>query len=122
MKRTNVGGNPGEDDLALAGITDGFSESSIVPSINLAIPSDQWRLGVQFRDFLRQRPVGTRLSTGGQDNGQIKELGDGGVGNDVVPKFGRLIISDLIAISLLDRSTSHLHLRCETVRPADRLQ
>lgn len=39
-KRTNVSGNPSEDDLTLPCVTNGFSEFGIIPSVDLTIASN----------------------------------------------------------------------------------
>ena len=100
-KRTNVGGDPGQDDLALARVTNSLSEFGVIPSIDLAVPSDHWRLRMHFRDLLGQRPVWARLSAGRQNDGKVEKLGNGGVGDDIVSELGRFIIPDLGSISRL---------------------
>ncbi len=95
-RRTNVSGNSGQDDLALSRVTNSLSEVRIIPSIDLTVPSDYWGVRVHFGDFLRQRSVRACLSACGEHNRNVKELGHGGVGDDVIPEFGRFKVPDLV--------------------------
>jgi hypothetical protein len=90
---TNIGGDTGDENLLLSSGLDSISKVGVVPSIDLAVAFDKGRIGVHFQNLLRERTVGTGLSTGGHDCGKVENLAHGGVGKDVGPELVRLDVA-----------------------------
>lgn len=95
-RRTNVCGNACEDNLTFACSSYGVSELSIVPGVDFTVALDVGRMGGQLEDFFRKGTVGALLGTSGQDNWQIEEFGNRGVGDDVVSELCGIIVPSLI--------------------------
>lgn len=94
-RRTNVGGDACEDDLAFVCSSHSSSKVGIVPGIDFTVALDVGRIGGQLKDFLREGTVGALLGTGGQDDWQIEEFGNRSVGNDVVSELGWIVVPSL---------------------------
>jgi len=91
--RTDVRGNTAEDNLCFARGFDGGAKLGVVPGVDFALALDERGVGIHLDDLRRDLSVGTRVCRGGHNDGQIKELADGGVGNDVLPEEGRVKVS-----------------------------
>lgn len=72
-----------------------FSEFGIVPGVDFAVALYVGCISGQLEDFFRKGTVGALLGTSGQDNWQIEEFGNRGMGDDIVSEFGWIIISSL---------------------------
>ena len=95
--RTDVRRDAGKDDLAFILRTHGSSKVGIVPCVYFAVSLDQRCVRIQGDDFFRQGAVGSRLRARSEDDGDVEDLGDGGVGDDVVSENCRIVIADLRA-------------------------
>lgn len=94
-KRTNIGGDAGQDHLAFARGSYRGSEVRIVPRVDFAVTLDVGRIGRQLEDFLGKGTVRACLGTRGQDNWQVEQFGNRGVGDDVVSELGWVIVPSL---------------------------
>lgn len=94
-ERTNVGCDACKNDLAFTRGLNGISELGIVPGVDFAVAFDVGGIGVELDNFLGEGAVGTSFGTGGEDNWEVEELGNGSVRDDVVSKFRGGVVTDL---------------------------
>lgn len=72
----DIGGDAGHDDLLAAGFLDGFYEVGVLPRVDLAGTLDDGRIGEE-RDHLGEfGTVGAIIRAGGDDGGDVVDLGE----------------------------------------------
>ena len=84
-----------EDDLRFVLRLDSVAELGVVPGIAFAVAADQRGVGVHADDFLGEEAVGAALGGGGEDDGDVEEAGDAGVGDHVVAVLDHVEVADL---------------------------
>lgn len=97
----DVGGDASDDDLAPPRRADLLPKLGVVPGVDLALALDEGGVWVHVQDLLGQGAVGARLGGGGEDDWEVEELAEGGVGEEVVaveggvPVAGDVVEADL---------------------------
>lgn len=80
----HLGDNPAKDNLRLICSPHSVSKLLVIPSVDLAVTFNQWCGRVHVKNFLRKRPVGACLGAGGEDRGEVKNISESSVCEDVV--------------------------------------
>ena len=76
------------DNLRLVGGSDSVTELLVIPGIDFALALHEGRVGEHLEDLLGQGTVGTGVGGGGQDDGEVEDFAEGGVGEHLVAVEG----------------------------------
>ena len=72
---TNISRDSSKDDLALILCAHRRSKVGVVPCVDFAVPADERSVGIHGGDFLGYQPVRACFGAGGEDDGDVEELG-----------------------------------------------
>lgn len=90
---TDFSDDTGYNQLFLAGGLDGGAEFGIVPGVDLALAVDESRVGVHVHDFLEHETVGAGVGGGSEDSGQIEDVAESCMAEDVVAEVVGVVIT-----------------------------